>query len=88
MQLRSSHLGFCVLLMGLLSASAQLQNPDDRLMAPIVCTGMPTPREEPPSGPAVSISEVTFSGFIQIPVSEQNEIVSSITRQKYTGGSG
>lgn len=36
-----------------------------------------------PSIPEVSIAEVTFSGFLQLPVSEQDQIADSIKRQKH-----
>jgi outer membrane protein insertion porin family len=36
-----------------------------------------------PSGPEVSISGVTFSGFIQLPIVDQDRIASSIKQQSY-----
>jgi outer membrane protein insertion porin family len=41
------------------------------------------PNDEPPSGSEISISDVTFSGFIQMPISYQEEIVASIKQQRY-----
>jgi outer membrane protein assembly factor BamA len=38
---------------------------------------------EKPSGPEVSITGVTFSGFIQLPISDQDQIVASIKQQSY-----
>jgi len=40
--------------------------------------------EEPSSGPEIAISDVTFSGFIQLPISDQDQIVASLKQQKYT----
>lgn len=36
-----------------------------------------------PSGPEITIRDITFSGFIQMPVAEQDEIVASIKQKKY-----
>jgi outer membrane protein assembly factor BamA len=36
-----------------------------------------------PSGPEISIAEVTFSGSLQLPVSDQDQIADSIKRQNY-----
>jgi outer membrane protein assembly factor BamA len=36
-----------------------------------------------PSGPEISIAEVTFSGSLQLPVSDQDQIADSIKRQKH-----
>ena len=36
-----------------------------------------------PSGPEVSITGVTFSGFIQLPILDQDQIASSIKQQSY-----
>lgn len=82
MRLRVAQIGLCLLLTSLASVSAHVQNSDDRPLAPIVCMGT-SPHEDPPSGPEVSIIEVTFSGFIQMSVAEQNEIVNSVKQQKY-----
>ncbi len=41
------------------------------------------PDDEPPSGPEISISDVTFSGFIQMPIPYQEEIVASIKQRRY-----
>jgi len=40
-----------------------------------------------PSGPEISVANVTFSGFLQLPISGQNEIASSITQQTYGSAS-
>jgi len=47
------------------------------------CTLVPH-HDEPPSGPEISIRNVTFSGFIEMPIWDQQEIADSIKRQKYT----
>ena len=36
-----------------------------------------------PSGPEVSMAEVTFSGSLQLPLSDQDQIAASIKRQDY-----
>jgi len=42
------------------------------------CPSAPGARDEQPSGPEISIAEVNFSGFIRMPVSEQDQIAASI----------
>ena len=41
-----------------------------------------------PSGPEVSITGVTFSGFIQLPMLDQDQIASSIKQQSYDSVDG
>jgi len=43
----------------------------------------PASNNKKPSGPEVSITGVTFSGFIQLPILDQDQIASSIKQQSY-----
>ena len=61
---------------------AQEQTPSD-IRAPLASCTSPSVHDEPPSGPEISITNVTFSGFIQMPISDQEEIAASIKRQRY-----
>lgn len=63
-------------------AHAQDQTPADN-PTPVVSCPSSSIHEGPPSGPEISFTNVTFSGFIQMPISDQEEIVASIKRQKY-----
>jgi outer membrane protein insertion porin family len=40
---------------------------------------------QPSEGPEISISNVSFSGYLQMPVAEQNRIAASITQRTYSG---
>ena len=57
-------------------AHAQSQNSNADLEHSPPC--LAAAAQNPPSGPEVSISNVTFSGFIQMPISDQDEIVASV----------
>lgn len=61
---------------------AQEQTLNDNRTPRVSCSS-PAVHEEPPSGPEISIANVTFSGFIQMPISNQEEIVASIKRLRY-----
>jgi outer membrane protein assembly factor BamA len=39
--------------------------------------------DKQPSGPEISIAEVTFSGFLQMPISDQDQIAASIKQQTF-----
>jgi outer membrane protein assembly factor BamA len=46
----------------------------------------PTPlasHDEQPPAPEISIAEVTFSGYLQLPISDQEQIAASIKKQTY-----
>jgi outer membrane protein assembly factor BamA len=61
------------------SAYAQQTIPDS---LPEIQSDVPCPvsdaREEEPTSPEISIAEVTFSGFFQLPISDQDQIADSI----------
>jgi outer membrane protein assembly factor BamA len=63
-------------------APAQEQVPSNT-RGPLGSCASVSVHEEPPSGPGISITNVTFSGFIQMPVSDQEEIANSIKQQSY-----
>ncbi len=68
------------LLMGVRHLCAQ-GSPE--IQAARVCPSSPDAHDSQFSGPEVSIVGVTFSGFLQMPVSDQNEIATSIKERKY-----
>src|SRR5215472_1977024 len=73
MRLRLAHFTLCgSLLIG--------QQPSQAQQVP--CTSA-APTEEPHSGPEISIRDVTFSGFIQMPISDQDATAASLKRQRY-----
>ena len=82
MRFRSAQVGLCSwLLVGQHLVHAQQEtSPNDAYNAP--CTLAPY-HDEPPSGPEISIRNVTFSGFIQMPISDQQEIADSMKGQRY-----
>jgi len=83
MRMRLAHIAFVVLLLaGPLLTHAQEQTPTDNRTPLLSCPSLSV-HEEPPSGPEISITNVTFSGFIQMPISDQEEIAASIKRQRY-----
>ena len=53
------------------SSTAESQNP------------CPQSHEERPSGPEVRIDNITFSGFLRMPVSDQEEIAASVRKQSH-----
>jgi outer membrane protein assembly factor BamA len=57
----------------------QEQSPTEKY-APLVSCPSLSVHEEPSFGPEISITNVTFSGFIQMPISDQEEIAASIKR--------
>jgi len=80
MRVRLAHFGLlAVLLTGLQPTYAQNPDYDSRFATP--CTTASHPDE--PSAPAVSISEITFSGFIQMPVSYQDAIIATVKREEH-----
>jgi len=82
-RMRLVHIAFVAwLLAGPSLTHAQEQTPtDDR--APLVSCSSISVHEEPPSGPEMSITNVTFSGFIQMPISDQEEIADSVKQRRY-----
>ena len=68
------------LLMGVRHLCAQ-GSPE--IQAARVCPSSPDAHDSQFSGPEVSIVGVTFSGFLQMPVSDQNEIATSIKERTY-----
>ena len=70
------------LVAGLSLTHAQEQTPADNPTRVVSCPSLSV-HEGPPSGPEISFTNVTFSGFIQMPISDQEEIVASIKRQRY-----
>jgi outer membrane protein assembly factor BamA len=83
MRLRAGYVAFCTwLLTGQLYVCAWAQNSFTDSQRAHACLDTTT-QDQPPAGPEISIRDVTFLGFIQLPVLEQDEIVSSIKRQKY-----
>jgi hypothetical protein len=73
---------------GLLAGQTQIHaQQSDAAVIPEVqdqsCPRSSPSREEKPSGPEVSIDSVTFSGFLQMPVSDQDEIAASIRREAH-----
>lgn len=84
MRWQMAHIGLCAwLLTGLGSGYAQAQNLDDSSQHSESCPTT-TSNSQSSSGPDISIRDVTFSGFIQLPVSEQDQIVASIKQKRYT----
>jgi len=82
MRLRFAHIAICsCLLIG--QHLTHAQQPTNASPRPAL-TCPATPQDEPPSGPEIAVSNVTFSGFIQMPISEQEEIVTSIRQQKHS----
>jgi len=84
MRLRLAHIVLCTwLLIGqqLIQAQKQTSGNESSLYS-VPCLSA-LPNDKPPSGPEVSISDVTFSGFIQMPVSDQDDIASSIKRETH-----
>lgn len=49
----------------------------------MTCPALSTLDDQQPSGPEISIAEVSFSGALQMPISEQDQIVSSIKLQTH-----
>ena len=83
MRFRLAHIGLSVwLLTGQQHTYAQQQNSGESSQRAMSCPSAPT-HDESPSGPEISISDVTFSGFIQMPISDQDEIVASIKRETH-----
>jgi outer membrane protein assembly factor BamA len=50
-----------------------------------LCTPVRSKDDHASSGPEISIAAMGFSGFLQIPVSEQDQIVDAITQRTYAG---
>lgn len=69
------------LLTFLLFSYAWSQNPNDSSQRTARCQSKP--HGEPLSDPEISISDVTFSGFIQMPISEQDAIADAVKRETY-----
>jgi outer membrane protein insertion porin family len=83
MRLRLAHIGLSLwLLTGQQPTYAQQQRSGESSQHAISCPSAPT-HDESPSGPEISISDVTFSGLIQMPISDQDEIVASIKRETH-----
>jgi outer membrane protein assembly factor BamA len=80
MRWRLAHIGFCAWLLTGWPAYAQTSDFDSRHASD--CAAV-SPHDEPPSGPEVSITEVTFSGFIQMPVPDQDEIIATVKRDEH-----
>jgi outer membrane protein assembly factor BamA len=84
MRLRLAHIALCVwLLISQQPIHAQRQTPANESSQDAVPCLSAFSQDEPPSDPGVSISEVTFSGFIEMSVAEQDEIASSIKRETH-----
>jgi outer membrane protein assembly factor BamA len=49
------------------------------------CSTPHTSHDERPPGPEISIAEVTFSGFLQLPISDQDQIAESIKELTHGG---
>jgi outer membrane protein assembly factor BamA len=82
-RLQLAHIGLTVwLLTGQQFAHAQQQNSTESSQSAVSCPSATT-HDESPSDPEISIRDVTFSGFIQMPVSDQEEIVASIKRETH-----
>jgi outer membrane protein assembly factor BamA len=47
------------------------------------CPTPPASHDEQPLGPEISITEVTFSGYLQLPILDQEQITTSIKKQTY-----
>jgi len=62
------------------SAYTQSQDSQEISRPSIPC---PSPQEEPSPSQEISIANVTFSGFIQMPVSDQDDIASAIERNEH-----
>ncbi len=63
---------------------AQGQSPTDNRTPLVSCTALST-QEKSQTGPEISFANVTFSGFIQMPIRDQEEIAASIKEQRYYG---
>jgi outer membrane protein assembly factor BamA len=63
-------------------ANAQSQDSQE-ISQPSTPCSTKSPREEPPAGQEISISNVTFSGFIQMPVSDQEDIATAVKRNAH-----
>jgi outer membrane protein assembly factor BamA len=73
---------------GLLAGQTQIRaQQSDAAVIPEVqdqsCPRSSPSQEAQPSGPEVSIDSVTFSGFLQMPVSDQDEIAASIRQEAH-----
>lgn len=83
MRMRLLAIAFVAWLLGGSSLShAQEQSPTENYAPHVSCPSLSV-HEEPPSGPEISITNVTFSGFIQMPISDQEEMAASIKRLRY-----
>ena len=84
MRLRLALIALCTwLLTGQQLTHAQKQTSANDSSKNSVSCPSALPHDEPPSGPEISISDVTFSGFIQMPIPYQEEIVASIKQRRY-----
>jgi outer membrane protein insertion porin family len=63
-------------------AYAQSQNSEENSQRSTPCLNTRL-HDEPPSGPEISISDVTFSGNIQIPISDQDRIAARVKLESH-----
>jgi outer membrane protein assembly factor BamA len=64
---------------GVLPADSQSQASQE-ISPPSKPCSATSPHDEPSSGPEISIANVTFSGFIQMPVPDQEDIAAAVKR--------
>lgn len=84
MRLRLALMVLCSwLLIGQQTAQVEKQTPAHESSQHAFACPSSTSQDEPSSGREISINDVTFSGFIQMPVSDQEEIASSIKRETH-----
>ena len=49
----------------------------------VTCPALPASDDQQPSGPEISIAEMNFGGVLQMPISEQDQIASSIKQRTH-----
>lgn len=71
----------------LLAAERQVSAQAAEIQVRTSCPSSSNSYDKQSSGPEISVAGVTFSGFLRIPVSDQDEIAASIKEQRYGTGS-
>jgi outer membrane protein assembly factor BamA len=83
MRSRLGHIALCALLLACWKPVAAQGTWNEALQRPVSCPVLHADEEPPSHSQAISINNVTFSGFIQMPVSDQDEIASSVKREAH-----
>jgi outer membrane protein assembly factor BamA len=83
MRSKLGHITLCTLLLAGWKPVAAQETWHESLQRPVSCPFLHADEEPPSHSQAISVNNVTFSGFIQMPVSDQNEIASSVKREAH-----